>query len=190
LSFFTNALDVEHQGIDVVLTGEVDWGVTTDLTFAYSYNKVDVTGVAAVTTSDGRSVNPVSDSTIEDIENNYPNSRFTFTTNTQFNDRLSLLLRANYYGEHFDERGTINGTPGNQSAEIGAIIYIDAELGYELSDSTRVVLGASNLFDEFPDEIPDNGIFANRQSVGLQFPRRTPVNYEGGSYYLKAVYSF
>jgi len=63
-------------------------------------------------------------------------------------------------------------------------------LGYELSDSTRVVLGASNLFDEFPDEIPDNGIFANRQSVGLQFPRRTPVNYEGGSYYLKAVYSF
>ena len=190
LSFFTNALDVEHQGIDVVLTGEVDWGVPVDLTFAYSYNKVDVADISSVTTQAGVVVNPVSDSTVEDIENNYPNSRFTFTTRTQFNDQLNLMLRANYYGEHYDERGTIGGAPGNQSAEIGAVIFIDAELAYQLSDSTRLVLGASNLFDEFPDEIPDNGIFANRQSVGLQYPRRTPVNYEGGSYYFKAVYSF
>lgn len=190
LSFYTNALDVEHQGIDIVLTGEVDWGVTTDLTFAYSYNKIDVTDVAAVVTPDNRSVVPVSDSTIEDIENNYPNSRFTFTTNTQFNDRLNLMLRANYYGDHYDERGTIGGAPGSQSAEIGAVVYFDAELGYDINDNARVVLGAANLFDEFPDEIPDNGIFANRQSVGLQYPRRTPVNYEGGSYYLKAIYSF
>ena len=190
LSFFTNALDVEHQGIDIVLTGELDWGVTTDLTFAYSYNKIDVKNVSAVVTPDGRSVNPVGDSTIEDIENNYPNSRFTFTTNTEFNDRLNLMVRANYYGEHFDERGTINGEPGSQSAEIGAVIYIDAELGYQLNDNARVLIGASNLFDEFPDEIPDDGVFANRQSVGLQYPRRTAANYEGGSYYVKAVYSF
>ena len=203
LSFFTNALDVEHQGIDVVLTGEVDWGVPVDLTFAYSYNKVDVADISSVTTQAGVVVNPVSDSTVEDIENNYPNSRFTFTTRTQFNDQLNLMLRANFYGSHFDERGTIAGSAvvnqftevptgeiNNFSAEIGAVIFIDAELAYQLSDSTRLVLGASNLFDEFPDEIPDNGIFANRQSVGLQYPRRTPVNYEGGSYYFKAVYSF
>jgi iron complex outermembrane receptor protein len=54
----------------------------------------------------------------------------------------------------------------------------------------KVVLGASNIFDDFVDEIDNDGVFANRQSVGLQFPRRTVANYEGGSWYLKGVYNF
>jgi len=33
-------------------------------------------------------------------------------------------------------------------------------------------------------------ILANRQSVGLQFPRRTPVNYDGGSYCARLKYDF
>lgn len=57
--------------------------------------------------------------------------------------------------------------------------------------TTTVVLGATNILDEFidtierarvpgsPSEVPD--ITANRISVGLQYPRRTVANYEGGS---------
>ena len=182
LSFYTNALDVEHEGIDIVLTGAFG---NTELTFSYAHNEIDVTGQTPVA-----GINPVSDATIEDIENNYPEDRFTLTTNTQFNDKVNLLLRANYYGSHFDERGTINGAFGNRSAEIDSIIYIDAEVGYQASDQLKVVLGASNIFDEFVDEIPDGTGFANRQSVGLQYPRRTAANYEGGSWYLKAIYNF
>jgi len=52
---------------------------------------------------------------------------------------------------------------------------VDIELGYQVNNAFRFVVGASNIFDQFPDEIPDDGILANRQSVGLQFPRRTPV---------------
>ena len=47
---------------------------------------------------------------------------------------------------------------------------------------------ARQIFDEFIDEIgPPN---ANRLSVGLQYPRRTVANYEGGSWYLKGIYSW
>jgi len=186
LSFYTNALDVEHQGFDVVLNGDIDWGsANTKLTFAYAHNEIDVTGQTPVA-----GINPVSESTIEDIENNYPEDRFTLSANTYFSDDLSLLLRSTYYGSHFDERGRINGANGNRSAEIGSIIYVDAELAWQFNDNVKVVLGAVNIFDTFVDEIENDGIFANRQSVGLQYPRRTIANYEGGSWYLKGIFNF
>ena len=44
------------------------------------HNEIDVTGQTPV-----QGINPVSASTIEDIENNYPEDRFTLSTNTYFN---------------------------------------------------------------------------------------------------------
>ncbi len=188
VSFYTNALDVEHQGIDIVLTSAFDWSgaMTTDLTFAYGYNEIEVTGQSQVITPSGP-VTPVSASTIEDIENNYPNSRFVLTANTQIHEKWNVLVRANYYGKHFDERGTI-GAATSPSAEIGATTYIDLEVGYQVNDRFRIIAGGSNVFDQFVDEIgPPN---ANRLSVGLPFGRRSAANYEGGSWYLKGVMEF
>jgi iron complex outermembrane receptor protein len=188
VSFYTNALDLEHQGVDLVLTSGFDWSssVNTSVTFAFSYNKVDVTGQKAVDTPSGP-VTPVSDSQIEDIENNFPNERFVLTTNTTFAEKWNLMVRANYYGDHFDERGTI-GAATDPSAEIDPILYIDVELGYDFNDNLRLTLGATNVFDSFVDTIgPPN---SNRLSVGLPYPRRTPANYEGGSWYLKAAYNW
>lgn len=184
ISFYTNSLDVEHSGLDLVLTSNIPWsgGMSTDVSFAYSYNKIEVTGQNQV-----QGINPVSDSTVEDIENNYPNSRYVLSTNTEINDQLNLMVRLNYYGNHYDERGTI-GAATNPSAEIQEVIYVDAELTYQFNDSTNVKLGFSNLFDSYIDEI--DAPYANRQSVGLQYPRRSAANYEGGSWYLGVNHSF
>lgn len=179
VSFYTNALDVSHQGLDLVLTGGI---AETDITFAYAYNKIEVEGQRLV-----NGIPPVSSGTVEDIENNYPNHRFTLSSNTRFTDSLDLMARATYYGKHYDERGSI-GAAVDPSAEIGSTIYLDLELGYQATESLRIALGAVNVLDEFVDEIgPPN---ANRLSVGLQYPRRSAANYEGGSFYLKGIYSF
>lgn len=180
ISFYTNALDVSHQGIDLVATGGI--GDNTDLTFAYAYNQINVDGQKQINGD-----NPVSGGTVEDIENNYPEHRFTLSANTHFTDQLDLMARATYYGKHYDERGSI-GAATDPSAEIGSSIYLDLELGYQATDNLRVALGAVNVLDEFVGEIgPPN---ANRISVGLQYPRRSAANYEGGSWYLKGIYSF
>ena len=122
VSFYTNVLDVEHSGIDLVISSTFEWNnsISTDIAFAYGYNKIEVVNVREVNGN-----TPVSESTVEDIENNFPNSRFVFTTNTSIGDDWNLMVRANYYGDHYDERGTISGTPdgsggiesGSQSAE-------------------------------------------------------------------------
>jgi iron complex outermembrane receptor protein len=187
ISFYTNAMDVEHKGLDLVLTSNVDWSgsAETSFTFAYNHNEIEVTDQRQV-----NGVNPVSDSLIEDIENNYPEDRFVFTANTRFAQDWWFMVRANYYGEHFDERGEINGDPGNVSAEIDPIVYVDLELGWDVTENINLTVGGSNVFDEYVDKIDDDGINANRVSVGLPYPRRTAANYEGGSWYLRASYSF
>ena len=87
-------------------------------------------------------------------------------------------------------RGTIDGEPGSRSKEIGDLWYIDLELGWDITENWNVTLGGSNVFDEYPDEIGDDGPYANRVSVGLPYPRRTDTNYEGGSWYLRSSYNF
>jgi iron complex outermembrane receptor protein len=194
ISFYTNALDVEHSGLDLVVTSGFEWGNASgiDLTLAYGYNQIDVTGQTAV-----NGVNPVSDSLVEDIENNYPEHRWVLTGNTYFGEKLNLLARINYNGEHYDERGTIagdvdpvSGAITNRSALLSSTAFLDLELGYQLNDNWRVALGGMNVTDEFPDTISDGGELANRISVGLQYPRRTVANYEGASWYLKGVFSW
>lgn len=188
LSYYTNALDVEHQGIDIVATSSFDLGSTTslDLALAYAYGKIDVTGQRTFVV-DGDTIQPVSDGLVEDIENNYPEHRWTLTGNFLIGEDFNVMSRINFYGEHYDERGTI-GAATDPSAQIDSIYYVDLEAGWNLDDNWRVVLGASNIFDEYVDEITSPN--ANRISVGLQYPRRTVANYEGGSWYLKGIYSF
>lgn len=204
VSFYTNALDVEHKGLDLVVTGGFEMGMNSslDLTLAYAYNEIEVTGQKLI-----RGIQPVNDGLVEDIENNYPEQRFTLTGVANFGDNFDLMARVHFFGEHYDERGRIGGeedanNPGifvNKSKEIGATTYVDLELGYQINDNWRLALGGVNVFDEFIDEISDDppsgcatcaAEFANRISVGLQYPRRTVANYEGGSWYLRAQYSF
>jgi iron complex outermembrane receptor protein len=184
ISFFTNALDVEHQGMDIVLDGRFDIGSTSglDLTFVYSYNTIEVTDQKAV-----NGVIPVSDAKVEDIENNYPESRAVLTGNFLIGESFNVLARANYYGDHYDENGRIGPGPGN-SAKVGSIVYLDLEAGWNLNDNWRLVVGAMNITDEYIDEIgPPN---ANALSSGLQYTRRSVANYEGGSYYLRANFNW
>lgn len=209
ISFYTNALDVVHSGVDLVVTGGWDWADTanTELTFAYGYNKVEIDGQKQI-----NGVNPVSGSLIEDIENNYPNHRWVGTANTYFGEKFNALLRLNYYGEHYDERGTIagdvfdEGGPDeyccvNKSLEIGSTVFVDLEFGYQVTESFKVIAGGVNILDEFIDEIGTtspsgapaavtDAEFANRVSVGLQYPRRSAANYEGAAWYLKGIYAW
>ena len=184
ISFYTNALDVEHEGLDIVATSDFDIGSASSLSLAlaYAYNKVEVTGQRLI-----NGVQPVNDGLVEDIENNYPEHRWVLTGNLFLGEAFNILARINYYGEHYDERGRI-GDAVDPSAQIDSTYYLDLEAGWQITDNFRAVLGGTNVLDEYISEIgPPN---ANRLSVGLQYPRRTVANYEGGSWYLRGVFSW
>lgn len=187
VSFYTNALDIESAGFDLVLTSGFDWGASgfsTDVSFAYNRNSVEVVGQSAV-----GGILPVSPGDVEDIEESYPQDRFSLTTNTPFGNSWHLMLRVNYYGDHYDERGRIGGVDGGApTKKLGATTFVDVEFRYDINAQAGITLGASNIFDEYVDEI--KAPYANRLSVGLPYARRTAANFEGGSWYLRGSYSF
>ena len=187
VQFFTNALDLEVTGLDLVFTTAVDWGggsLNTALTAAYNHNRVKVDSQTAV-----NGILPVSEASVEDIEESYPRDRATITANTSSGENWDLLVRLNYFGSHYDERGRIGGVDGGPPTQkVGSTVFVDLELGYRLDGGWRLTAGASNAFDEYIDEVgPPN---ANRQNVGLLYPRRTAANFEGGSWYLRANYAW
>ena len=185
VQFFTNALNLDATGVDVVATMHFDWGdsgVRTDLSFAYNHNEVEVASQSRV-----NGILPVSAADVEDIERSYPEDRFSVTASTLLTPRLDLMVRANYYGEHYDERGRIRGVDGNAPTKlIGSTVFVDLELRYDVNDHTRLAFGGTNVLDEYPDVI--GAPYANRLNVGLPYARRTAANFEGGSWYLRASY--
>ncbi len=187
VQFFTNALGLEVTGLDLVLATSFDWGgsgANTGLTVAYNRNEVDVVSQRAV-----NGVLPVSAASVEDIEKSYPQDNITLTSTTSAGTNWSLLVRLNYFGSHYDERGRIGGVDGGAPTQkVGSTVFVDVELGYEISDDLRLTLGAANLFDDYVDRVEPP--YANRIDVGLPYARRTATNFEGGSWYARVVYDW
>ncbi|MCZ6620154.1 MAG: TonB-dependent receptor, partial [Gammaproteobacteria bacterium] len=123
----------------------------------------------------GMPVNPVSGGTVFNIENNLPDNRFSFTARHSM-EKIDLTVRANWYDETIDER--------NNREKVDSGLLVDIEGRYLVNDNVTVVLGANNVFDEFPNKI------VTRQSQGLEYPRRTPIGYDGAMWYLKGIWNF
>lgn len=175
VSFFTNALDIQSSGIDLVYTAPVIIeGIPSDLSIALSHNEVEVLSQSAV-----NGVLPVPAADIEDIENSYPNLKIVGTSTTTLNERWSMILRGQYYGSHYDERGVIGGAPPTK--ELDATFFVDFEARFKWRDDVHVKFGLINAFDTYVDTIGEP--YANRLNVGLPYARRTAANFEGGSYY-------
>ncbi len=172
LSFYTNALQTETQGFDLVALYEREWdsGSNTDFSFAWNHNKTRVTGQNQV-----NGVNPVSGGNIFNIENNLPEYRVSMTAR-HYSGKFTTTVRANYYGDTIDER--------NNREPVNSATFFDFSVAYQVNDNYALTLGANNVFDEFPNTI------TTRLGNGLAYPRRTPMGYDGGMWYLRGLYSF
>jgi iron complex outermembrane recepter protein len=58
------------------------------------------------------------------------------------------------------------------------------EFGYKVTAELELVLGAQNAFNKYPDENPYGGV------AGAKYPTTTPYGFNGGMYYVRAVYQF
>jgi len=172
LSFYTNALETETRGFDLVALYEKQWGngSNTDFSVAWNHNKTRVTKQNQV-----GGIDPVSESNIFNIENNLPEDRVSITAR-HYAGRFTTTVRANYYGSTIDER--------NNREPVSSETFVDASVAYQFNDNYAMTLGASNVFDTFPNSI------ATRVGNGLAHPRRTPMGYDGGMWYLRGLYTF
>ena len=90
--YFTNAFDTDTNGVDIVASMPIEWdnGMNTNLTASVNYNEQNIQGDASAFFNVESQY---------DFENAFPNWRSVVTANHYFNNALSMMVRASYFGE-------------------------------------------------------------------------------------------
>ncbi len=167
--YFSNSFDTTTEGVEVVGTLPLEITENGDSKATLSFAYIDTT------VDDAGTINPISAGRVAALEELLPELKGSLTF-SHVEDKWRVLTRANYFGEWEDT--------GNGTGEQGAEVNIDAEFGYYLNDQIELIIGANNVFDNYPDENP------NAASLGQLYPEAAPAGFNGGSYYVKARYTW
>ena len=171
ISFFTNDFDTTTQGVDIVASYDMEmFGGDTKFSFAYNWTQTIV----------DRASDNISDERVRMLEDNLPATRYNLTAN-HTNGDWRMLGRIRYAGGTYEDH-LDSGLPFS----IGSEVVFDAEVAYSVNDNWLLTLGATNLFDERPDEITPY----DTEVAGSQYPTTSPIGINGGYYYMKATYTF
>lgn len=166
--FFTNDFDTETKGVDLVATYEMDlFGGQSALSLAFNNNKTEVTRFDPVTLSTNR---------IRQLEEGVPDTRWSLT-GTHSMGPWRALARVSRYDDWYD----------NEAGFVfeGGDFLFDVEFAYTMRDALTFVVGAQNVFDDYPKENPDA-----RATTGNLYSQYSPMGFNGGFWYGKFVYSF
>ena len=171
--FFTNDFDTTTRGVDLVVTAPLNFG-PGDTTLILAANRSD-------TDVDRRNPDVIGDDRVLLLRSALPGNRFSATLNHLQGD-WRWLLRVRRYGEFYGAPADVAGW----SKDYEARFMVDLEAGYTINESVTVVLGAQNAADEYPDETTQGA----QDNVGMLYPENSPYGFNGGFYYLRAIWDF
>ncbi len=168
-SFFANAIDTESKGLDVVITYDARIGTSArlknDLSGTFSKTK-QVGGInSSQVLKDAGLVGTYfpEDSRVY-LEEAVPRTKINLS-NSLSAGKLNVFLRNVWFGEVTEATTTI----ANQQV-FGSKLVTDLSVGYKMTESTTITIGANNLFDIYPDRA--DAAFNNRSSGRFDWSRR------------------
>lgn len=183
IRFFTNAIDTETQGVDVVANYSLEaFAGDLDLSLAYSYAETEITRFAptpAALLAIDPSFRLVGVEERNTIETAAPTDKVVASA-AWSNDRLRFLLRGSYYGE---ATRVFNFGGGFEPAQVyGSEVQLDAEAEWNVTDAFSLTAGGANLLDEYPDlSSSDINYFGN-----LPYDILSPIGVNGRFLYVRA----
>jgi len=173
VQFFSNLVDTETTGFDIVASGAFDVGAGS-LAWSASYNNSE-------TDAKNPSVLGVED--LNTIEGKSPEEKLILSGNWTV-DRWSALLRLTQFGDTtrvFDFGGGFEPTQ-----TYGSVWSVDAELAVEVVDGWTVAIGGDNLTDEYPDRSIDDISFFGH----LPYDVLSPIGMNGAYWYFRTKFDF
>lgn len=171
VKFFTNTFDTITNGVDIVATYPMALaGGNTLWTFAGNFNQTLV--------NDRTDTEIVNDERVIQLEQTLPTVRFTLTGDHR-QGPWRFLGRVYWYNS-FTEFTTDD--PPADRVNAGQQWQVDMETSYTMKTGLTISAGAQNLFDSYPDRT--TGV------AGTRYPEYSPFGFNGGYYYLRALYAF
>jgi iron complex outermembrane receptor protein len=176
-AFFTNSVDTETKGIDIVVDHRMpistNMKLTNTLSFTFSETEVTGTNIPAAIVSAGLTETFFDATSRIYLESAVPNTQGTLANNLSIGDDWNIFLRNTYFGEV--EEATNNIDPMVDRLYGGKIIT-DLSVSRNLSANSILTIGANNLLDVYPDEADD----AFRSSGRFIYSRRSKQFGVGG----------
>jgi iron complex outermembrane receptor protein len=166
-TFFANAIDTESKGIDVVISHKTSIGeglsLKTDLSGTISNTKkVGDIHASPILEAAGQINRYYSESSRIYLQEAVPRVKANLTNSLSYK-KFDFFLRNVYFGKVTDPNvadanndGTINAiVVNNQAVENehpvwAAKIITDLSVGFKITNATKIVVGANNIFDIYP----------------------------------------
>ncbi len=164
--FFTNDFDTQTSGYDIVLSTTTEgMNGTTAWNLAYNNTTTEITNRGEY----------IDDAREKSIEQMSPDTRYNVSANHMM-DGWRVLGRVSYYGDWYDS---------NQDLVYPGEYVVDVELAYDLNESSSVMIGGNNIFDEAGKKLHDAAAGA-----GNTFSEFAPMGFSGAFWYAKYSYNF
>ena len=180
VNYFTNGFDTRTSGVDVVSTYRTTLlNGRFAVTLAYNYNKSTADNIKLSTTG----VALVSPAQSFNISNLPPKHRGNLSANWQIG-AFTLNARENFYSSWANQLEYPGQTFGKK-------FLTDFDISYTLAEKYTLTVGASNIFNVYPDRIAPSTttpIYAltNSTADGQIYPRSGgPFGINGGVYYAR-----
>lgn len=167
-TFFTNAVDTQSRGLDVVITNkakldEVVWNTNFAATFSSTKRVGDIHGSQKLI--DGGQINKYySEATRIYMEEAVPRVKANLM-NTITYKKWDFFMRQSYFGKVTDPNtadvngdGYVSGAwinglyVANEHPLWGAKTITDVSVSYAFSKKFKLTVGANNIFDIYPDK--------------------------------------
>ena len=182
VSFFTNDVDTETSGIDLVASYDLEWGGgNTSFAIAANFNDTEITRRTDRSANPGTTP-PVYFLGAEDVydeENGLPEFRSNITARHSWANDVTATLRVNWYGD-YDNAGT------DDIADISTIqfydgkIQTDFDVTWDVNEDLSLTFGGNNIFDELPDVDTGNDPCCGQLYSGV-------LDWQGPYYYVRGV---
>ena len=167
-TFFANAIDTQTRGIDIVVSHRTRVGgmsLRTDLAGTVSQTKqIGAIKASQVLAENGQVNRYFSESSRIYLQEAVPRVKFTLGHSLTAN-KFDFFLRNVYFGKVTDPNTVdVNGdgfvgaiVVNNQAVENehpvwGAKVITDFSVGYAITPIVKLVVGANNIFDIYPDK--------------------------------------
>ena len=203
IQVFTNGASTRTQGIEATANyssdfdeyGHVDWSV------GFNYNDTTITKIFALPAVDANvpygQTSILTANSISALTQSAPKEKAILAAYWTLGN-WSVNLRETVYGET-SELVSFNGTgsgAGATDVRIGVTGITDLDVSYKVTKQIKIDIGANNLFDQRPTNIPtivgSGGVLrpADGNNVFREPAQWSPFGINGGYYYGRVTFSF
>ena len=171
VAFWTNAIDTRTHGLDIVATWRfrgMGWGAA-DLSASLHRNSTKITA--------NRNGNFIGETQRLLLEEAQPDRRIGASADVRLTRGIGARFSVNHIGALttpfiFEEPTTIDGAA-----------IADMEITFGLGGRIQVGLGASNLFDRLPNQLPSESV---AQIWSMNYPSESAYGIAGRVWYVRA----